>query len=109
MSETKHTAGPLHIEGGKDGTVSYIVDGAGRAIASAHNLCDGVDNAAREAERAANEVLFAAAPELLEALESCHQSLDYLWSMHPKTTGKSKHWADILLARTAIAKATNGK
>ena len=64
MSTTKHTPGPLHIGDGKRTLIVYRADGYAVADCKTFHGKIGQD----EAE--ANAVLFAAAPELLAALQA---------------------------------------
>lgn len=64
---SKHTPGPLHASCEVGNTV-YIRAADGRNLATVNSLEDGIDNAARLQESAANADLFAAAPELATAL-----------------------------------------
>lgn len=75
MSKTKHTAGPLEycFEGG---TVAFIVEPDGTVVAKLSVL----ENSSGHSALVANTRLFAAAPELLEALEALlnlHDDGDY--------------------------------
>lgn len=91
MSETKHTPGPLEycFEGG---TVAFIVEPDGTVVAK----LSVIENSSGHSALVANTRLFAAAPELLQALERLLGG----WQSDTDTLNKA-----VDFAHTAIAKA----
>lgn len=91
---TKHTPGPLHVGDGKRALIVYRSDGY--AVAD----CKTFHGRISQQEAESNAVLFAAAPELLEALDS-------LLSLGvAEQFGNWEEWEEVKSARAAIAKAT---
>ena len=107
---TKHTPGPWTID--TRFHVYAILDPTGQEITfqdtEPQEDCGSVTSRGRTAEETqANARLMAAAPELLEALESITASYDRLLKEH----GKPFEWGRIQsdAAREAIAKAKGGE
>jgi hypothetical protein len=97
-TQRQHTPGPFEYYKSPAG-LRGIVDARQRRLGSVYGLCDGVDNDARNAEADANGLLFAAAPDLLAALEAIVR----LAEEHNKHDDPMS-----MIARAAIAKAERG-
>lgn len=102
MSAAKHTPGPFHREG------NHIVAGAVRiAVVDTPDVHGGVG----DGEAESNIDLFAAAPELLKALQAVLATWDRLYPMTKYAPGHGDEWENFEFremsdVRAAIKAAT---
>lgn len=97
----KFTQGPWHVGGYKKATIYCQY---GTRLANSFEGVMAVQHS--DAECKANAQLIAAAPELLEALESCASLLEFL---EPEVRGGYSPDGALSKARAAIAKALGEK
>ena len=96
--EMKHAPGPFYVDMVGRSIDPLIVDGEGRTLAKVYTVSgDGPTD---------NAPLFAAAPDLLAALETAHGALLYAYEREHDTMAQSRYGEALDEARAAIAKAT---
>ena len=110
MSEIKHTPGPLTVRIRRPVFKGLCIEAPDGKVCTAEVY--GTENSNEIDDAAwANAYLYAAAPELLEALEQCQRTLAILIDPANKGSGidNMAAWASCVatenLARSAIAKA----
>lgn len=107
---TAYTPGPWHVEPQQDGySWEICTSSPGAWLMFLRSTREATSD--ERSEDFANARLMAAAPELLDALQKAHHTIDCLMAkciaMDPDfMPTKSRHWPAILAVSSAIAKAT---